>query len=572
MTATTNPTWARWLARDPDPQTRAELQTLMAEAPGALEDHFRGRLAFGTAGLRGLFGPGPNRMNRLVVREATVGLGRTLRNTVAEAVQRGVVVGYDGRRMSREFAHDAAAVLAALGFKVHLFDRELPTPVAAFAVKHLRAAAGIVITASHNPPDYNGYKVYWEHGAQIVSPIDEAIAGAIATAAQEDALPWMSLDEARAQGRVHDLGDAMIEQYLSGVAALSVHPAVPERKTLRLAYTPLHGVGARVAEAALARAGFTNVFTVAEQREPDGEFPTVKFPNPEEPGAMDLVLALARRERADLVLANDPDADRLAVALRTPSGDYQMLTGDQVGVLLGDDLMRAWPDEAVVATTIVSSRMLGVIARSRGVDYFETLTGFKWIAAGALERRARGQRFVFGYEEALGYTIDDLVRCKDGVSAVVAFAELAADCAHHGVTVLERLEALYRKYGLFLTAQKSLALTPGMSVGAQLRAHPPRTVAGRAVEAVDDLAYGTHVTRAGESRKLELPKSDVLVYHLAGDARVIVRPSGTEPKLKCYYEVREDVREGEAMSEALGRGRAGLEALIGAHQGEIAGL
>lgn len=339
-----------WLARDPDSKTRAEVEQLISVNDEAgLTDRFGTRLAFGTAGLRGLFGAGPNRMNRLVVRETTAGLASYLLENDDEAGRRGVVVGYDGRRQSREFAEDTASVLAGYGIVVHLFDREAPTPLTAYAVIKLGAAAGVMVTASHNPPDYNGYKVYWSNGAQIISPIDEGIALAIDKAAKADIL-WRDLAHAKSDGLVRMLGDETEEAYLKAVRELSVHRSPAKRDAIVIAYTPMHGVGANVAEKALARAGFTKVHTVKEQREPDGNFPTVKFPNPEEPGAMDLAFALASKVKADLVLANDPDADRLAVGLPDGNGGYRMLTGDQVGVLLGDDLIAAQPKNAVVGT------------------------------------------------------------------------------------------------------------------------------------------------------------------------------------------------------------------------------
>ncbi len=560
-----------WLAQDPDPNTRAEVERLITAADQTgLADRFGTRLAFGTAGLRGLFGAGPNRMNRLVVRQTTSGLAAYLLEHINEAGRRGVVVGYDGRRQSREFARDTASVLAGYGIVVHLFDRELPTPLTAFAVKEYGAAAGVMITASHNPPDYNGYKVYWENGAQIISPIDEGIAFAIEKAAKSEIL-WRDCDGAARDGIVRTLGSDSIEAYLKAVRALSVHPVTPARGNMVIAYTPMHGVGAAVTETALARAGFTKVHTVAEQRLPDGEFPTVKFPNPEEPGAMDLAIALATKVKADLVMANDPDADRLAVGLPHPSGGYRMLTGDQVGVLLGDDLIAAQPKNAVVGCSIVSSRMLGLIARARGADHFETLTGFKWIANAAIAHRARGRHFVFGYEEALGYTIGELVRDKDGVSAVVAFAELAASCAERGETLWQRLEKLYREHGLFLTMQKSLALKPGASVGAALRANPPRQIGRRAVVRTLDFATATATTHRGDEEPIDLPKSDVLIYLLEDDARVIVRPSGTEPKLKCYYEVRETVAAGEPIEQAEGRAKRMLDELAQQHGATLSG-
>ncbi|MEK7706290.1 MAG: phospho-sugar mutase [Myxococcota bacterium] len=564
----------RWLERDPDPATRKELGELVARNDTAeIAQRFRGRLEFGTAGLRGVLGAGPMCMNRLVVRETTAGLGSYLQEQIEDARKRGVVIGYDGRHGSKTFAEDAAAVLAALGLRVHLYDRLVPTPLVAFAVRKLGAAAGVMVTASHNPPAYNGYKVYWQHGAQIIAPHDRGIASAIVLAAETE-IPWLNPDEARRRGLIEALGDAMIEAYLDGVASLSIHKKGKRRAGMRIAYTPLHGVGAVIAERALAQAGFASVHTVASQREPDGDFPTVSFPNPEEPGAMDAVLALAREVDAVLAVANDPDADRLCAAVRRAPGDYRVLTGDQLGVLLGADRLAKAPRRAVVASTIVSSRLLGVIAAAEGVAYEETLTGLKWIAEAGFRREARGDRFLFGYEEALGYAIGGLVRDKAGISALVALCELAAHCANRGETLLDRLEAIYRRHGLYLTAQRSIPLPPDTEapgIGAKLRMSTPKMIAGRRVAAVTDVIASERTYADGRTEALTLPKSDVLVYLLEDDARVVVRPSGTEPKVKCYYEVHEHVAESEQLKVACARAETSLAQLILQHQRELTG-
>lgn len=564
-----------WLERDPDPETRRELEQLVESGDAEeIDRRFSGRLAFGTAGLRGVLGAGPARMNRLVVRETTAGLGAYLLQAIPDGAKRGVVVGYDARRGSRVFARDAAGVLAALGIRVFLSDHEQPTPICSFAVKDRGAAAGIVVTASHNPPEYNGYKVYWENGAQIISPHDEGIAAEIERAAKEP-IPWMEPDEAQKRNLISFIGGEIVEAYLEGVRHLSLHEPDPLRADFTIAYTPLHGVGGVVAEKALAQAGFEKVHMAASQREPDGRFPTVRFPNPEEPGAMDAVLDLAKEVSAELAFANDPDADRLAVAVRKPDGSYRMLTGDQLGVLLGADILESAPDPITVATTIVSSRMLGVMATDKGADYVETLTGFKWVVNKALEREKEGFRFAFGYEEALGYTVGSLVPDKDGISAMIAFAEMAVACRRNGMTVLDRLEELYRKHGLFLTTQKILALGPaasGPSLGDKLRLSPPKTIAGRTVESVLDVEKGERRFADGRTEPSGFPVSDVLVYELKGKARVVVRPSGTEPKLKCYYEVREEVPVEESIESAEQRGRAALDGLVGTHQKELAAL
>jgi len=561
-----------WLQRDPDPQTRAALEQAVARGDSAeLAQAFGSRLEFGTAGLRGILGAGPARMNRLVVRETTAGLATYLFDKVASVATRGVVIGYDARRGSRVFAEDAACVLAGCGIKAYLFERECPTPLCAFATRELGAAAGVMVTASHNPPEYNGYKVYWDNGAQIIPPHDAGIAAAILDAATLP-LPWHEFQVARAEGRIVDLDDTMAERYLAGIAGLSIHPPSAARARLGIAYTPLHGVGARLAEQALARAGFTKVRTVASQREPDGAFPTVRFPNPEEPGAMDALVALAVEMKAELACANDPDADRLAVAVRRPDGTYRVLSGNEIGVLLGFDRLSGAPKDALVVTTIVSSRLLGAMAKARGAAYEETLTGFKWIANVGLAREAEGARFVFGYEEALGYTIGGLVRDKDGISALTMFAEMTAALCERGESVLDRLDAIAREFGLYATRQKSLALDPKQSatVGGKLRTSPARAIAGHRVLMIDDLLSGLRTRSDGKNERLTLPASDVLIYSIEGEGRVIVRPSGTEPKLKCYYELRLAVATGEPVADTERRAAVALDGLIAAHQRELA--
>jgi phosphomannomutase len=433
-----------------------------------------------------------------------------------------------------------------------------------------------MVTASHNPPDYNGYKVYWENGAQIISPIDEGIALAIDKAAKSEIL-WRDVDAAVRDGMVRMLGKETVEAYLEAVRGLSAHPATAKRGDIVIAYTPMHGVGAGVTEAALARAGFTKVHTVKEQREPDGNFPTVKFPNPEEPGAMDLALALATKVKADLVMANDPDADRLAVGLPHPNGGYRMLTGDQVGVLLGDDLIAAQPKNAVVGCSIVSSRMLGLIARARGAGYFETLTGFKWIANRAMELKAeRDLRLIFGYEEALGYTVGELVRDKDGVSAAVAMAELWAGLRAERKTLLDQLDAIARRFGLWVSGQIAATL-PGKegldrirAIMRSLRDDPPAPIGPFAVVERSDALVGKRWGKDGEG-VLPLPPSDVLFFQLDGGSRIVARPSGTEPKIKIYLDVVEKVADGEATAAAEARAHAKLAALRAAMVGR-AGL
>ncbi len=560
-----------WLARDPDPKTRAELQALIdASNQEELSRRFSARLKFGTAGLRGLVGAGPGMMNRLVIQETSAGLGDYLLRTVPNTAKRGILVAYDGRLDSQEFARDAACVFAALGIITYLTPDVAATPLAAFGVLELGTAAGVVVTASHNPPEYNGYKVYWENGAQIIPPRDDDIAAAIDLAAARD-IPWIDFDEAKARGKIVLLGTAFYRHYIDAIGANPLYAADDNNRSISIAYTAMHGVGAEIAETLLQEAGFESLYSVASQREPDGNFPTVKFPNPEEPGAMDEVVALAQTQEATLACANDPDADRLAVAVRTESGDYQMLTGDMLGVLLADYLLEKDRDFVpIVCTTLVSSSMLESIARTAAADYYTTLTGFKWLANVALAHEDQSHRFLFAYEEALGYAVGPQVRDKDGLSACLAVAQMTEALAREGKTVLEQLESLYRRYGIYLTGQRSIAFLSGTrSIGDLLRQAPPEQIGGVPVVMVDDLSNGTRQHLDGKQEPLDFPLSDVLIYRLENKSRVIVRPSGTEPKVKCYYEVVEPISDDEDFTGAMQRAESALTKLIGAHQTAI---
>ncbi|MEH0546477.1 phospho-sugar mutase [Streptomyces sp. B21-105] len=498
-----------WLAEDPDPETRAELAELLeAGDVTELADRFAGTLQFGTAGLRGELGAGPMRMNRSVVIRAAAGLAAYL----AKNGQAGgtVVVGYDARHKSADFARDTAAVMTGAGFRAAVLPRPLPTPVLAFAIRRLGAVAGVEVTASHNPPRDNGYKVYLGDGSQIVPPADAGIAAEIEAIVSLDDVPrpeagWQTLD------------DGVLDAYLARTDAVL---AQGSPRTARTVYTAMHGVGKDVLLAAFARAGFPEPVLVAEQAEPDPDFPTVAFPNPEEPGAMDLAFAAARAAAPDLIIANDPDADRCAVAVPY-DGDWRMLRGDEVGSLLAAHLVRRGA-RGTFAESIVSSSLLGRIAEKAGLPYEETLTGFKWIA------RVDGLRY--GYEEALGYCVDpEGVRDKDGVTAALLVTELASELKEQGRTLLDLLDDLAVEHGLHATDQLSVRVQD-LSVIARamdrLRAAPPASLAGLAVTAAEDLTRGTD----------RLPPTDGLRYTLDG-ARVVVRPSGTEPKLKCYLEV-----------------------------------
>jgi phosphomannomutase len=526
-----------WAHGDPDPGDRQELLSLLATAgtPGEagalasaeIRDRFAGRLVFGTAGLRGAVGAGPNRMNRAVVRATTAALAGWLLDNRPDAAGAGVVVGCDARHRSAQFADETAAVLTGAGIRVHLLPRPGPTPLLAFAVRHLPAAAGVMITASHNPPADNGYKLYLADGAQIVPPVDAEIEARIAGLGPVSRVPAGSLDGPL----VTRHGGEVADSYLAAIiAAVPPPPPGPARDGLRTVYTPLHGVAGRMAVRAITQAGFPAPRVVAAQAEPDPDFPTVAFPNPEEPGALDLALAQAREAGAGLVIASDPDGDRLAVAVPAPGGHgWQALTGDQVGSLLGAFLLeRTGGGQRLAATTVVSSTMLSKIAAAAGAGYAETLTGFKWIMrAGG---QVPGSRLVYGYEEALGYAVTpEVVRDKDGIGAALAILSLAAAARAAGQSLLDRWDALEAAHGVHLTAHLTVPIGVPSEVMARLRASPPGSLGGMTVTAVTDLAAGSG----------PLPPSDVLSYHLAG-ARAVIRPSGTEPKLKAYLEVVEE--------------------------------
>ncbi|MFF0747653.1 phospho-sugar mutase [Streptomyces sp. NPDC004267] len=538
-----------WLAEDPDQETRDELAALLDRgATGELAERFAGTLQFGTAGLRGELGAGPMRMNRAVVIRAAAGLAAYLK---AKGHTGGlVVVGYDARYKSADFARDTAAVMTGAGLRAALLPRPLPTPVLAYAIRHLGAVAGVEVTASHNPPRDNGYKVYLGDGSQIVPPADAEIAARI------DAVRALA-DVPRPDSGWETLGDEVLDAYLERTDHV-LTPGSP--RTVRTVYTAMHGVGKDVLTAAFGRHGFPPPALVAEQADPDPAFPTVAFPNPEEPGAMDLAFEAARAVDPDIVIANDPDADRCAVAVPDTSaeGGWRMLRGDEVGALLAAHLVHKGA-RGVFAESIVSSSLLGRIAEAAGVGYEETLTGFKWIA------RVDGLRY--GYEEALGYCVDpEGVRDKDGITAALLVAELASELKEQDRTLTDLLDDLAVAHGLHATDQLSVRVED-LSVIANamtaLREKPPVKLAGLTVVSAEDLTKGTE----------SLPPTDGLRYHLEGDykARVIVRPSGTEPKLKCYLEVVVPVADASELAAARTTA-AGVLASVKKDLAEAAGL
>jgi phosphomannomutase len=544
-----------WVQHDPDPTTRDEVQKLLdAKDWATLGDAFSGWLEFGTAGLRGVIGGGTNRMNRAVVRRVTAGLARYLKAHVPDVDQRGVVIGRDGRRMSPELAADTAAVLAAEGVPALVFPDVVPTPVTAFATTHLKAAAAVMITASHNPPEYNGYKVYWSNGAQIIPPHDKGIAAAIEKVEPAREVKLADEAQARASGLWRNIPQTVERAYLDAIQKLRVFQ---QPSPLTLVYSAMHGVGGRFAEAALREGGFNNVHFVKEQQQPDGAFPTVRFPNPEEKGAMDLSTALAKQVNADVVLANDPDADRLAVMARQADASLRMFTGNEVGILLGHYLLtQRKVDKPLVITTIVSSAQLKSLAAAFGARYEECLTGFKWIANRALALQPEGWHFVFGYEEALGYTVGDVARDKDGVGSALVIADMAAWCRSRGTTLYGYLEEVQRAHGLFLAKQANFTL-PGATGASTIKA------AMEAFRAQPPSRFGEHVIQKALDYQQgvgDLPKSNVIAYELEGGSRVTLRPSGTEPKLKFYFELKESIAEKEPMSQARARGEKKLDA------------
>ncbi len=530
-----------WLAADPDPDTRAELQRLLAEDPEEVRRRFSSRLRFGTAGLRGALGAGPTRMNRVLVRLTARAIGERLR--AGNLADRGVVLSYDARHNSDVFALDSARVLTAQGIRCRLASTMTPTPLLSFATHHYGAGAGIMVTASHNPPQDNGYKVYWSDGAQIIPPIDSEIEALIGDR------PLVGEDELSPASEVEILDfDELLTAYLDTVIGppRSGPPAVPT------VYTPIHGVGLRTTMAAFDRAGLERPTPVPEQAEPDGSFPTVTLPNPEEEGTLDLALALGGKLRARLILAQDPDADRLGVVTATTSG-FRRLTGDQTGLILADHLLgkSSGPDRVVV-NSVVSSTMLSRIADHHGVQYRSTLTGFKWIIRAAVDEPEL--RYVMGYEEALGYAVCPEVRDKDGISAAIVMAELVAELASEGRDLNDRIDELETRHGVNLTHQVARRFDEQPDrvekLMARIREERPQAFGPLIVEDSSDWSRD------------HSPAADLLMFHLQHRSRVVVRPSGTEPKIKCYLEVNEPMSGDLAGARAVARSR--MDELIAA--------
>lgn len=524
----------QWIAGDPDPSTRAELQGLLdAGDDAALGERMAGPLQFGTAGIRGVVEAGDARMNRATVIRATAGLGRSLTERFGGGL---VVVGFDARLSSERFARDTIGVLLAAGFSVRFFVEPTPTPVVAYAGKVYGAVATVIVTASHNPPRDNGYKVYDANAAQIVPPIDTHIADAIAAVGPANEVPRTEVDLADPPEGATVIGPDLFEAYWEDVSA---ERPVAECAPIRLVTTPLHGVGGAPVVEVLGRGGYTDVHPVPEQFAPDGHFPTVSFPNPEEKGALDLATALASEVGADAVLANDPDVDRLAVALPA-AGGWRNLTGNQIGVLLADHVLSHWSrdERPMVANSIVSSPMLFDVAAAHGAHCEQTLTGFKWICNAALDlERDEGVRFAMGFEEAIGYSIGPVVRDKDGISAALVFADLIGAAKANGKTVWDLLADLATRHGLWVSAQHSV-VRPGTEGAAEiagamarLATETPDDLLGKQVEGVLDYREGA------DERPRWLAATPLVALTIDG-GRVLIRPSGTEPKLKIYVDLR----------------------------------
>ena len=562
--------WLRDFAQDED--TVKDLQAIAGDEK-EIEDRFYTELSFGTAGMRGVLGAGMNRMNRYNVRRATKGLAKYLLQNPDEA-RRGVVIAYDSRRCSSEFARDTALVLCQEGVPAYLFDALRPVPVLSYAVRHLHAIAGVVITASHNPPQYNGYKVYGEDGAQLGPEAADGVTGFIRATAYTDCA-LMDEEEAKAKGLLHIIGNKEVDDdYIAQVKTLCIQPELmaKEGANLSIVYTPLHGSGNVPVRRILKEIGITNVAVVKEQELPDPNFSTIKVPNPEDPGAFTLAIKLANEVGANVIFATDPDCDRLGVAVRDKNGDFQLLTGNQIGCVLLHYILSTkqkngtLPANGAAVKSIVSTSLANRICESYGVTMFETLTGFKFIGEKIQQFQDTGDyTFLFGFEESYGFLSSTFVRDKDGVNASLLISEVAAACKAEGITLYDRVQEIFAKYGYFVekVVSKTLpgkdGLTRMKEIMKELRANPPKEIGGMKVTAVRDYLKGVRVAE-GKEEPTGLPASDVLYFELEGGCWVCVRPSGTEPKIKLYVNSNaRDKEEAQRLNETL---RQASEALM----------
>ena len=550
-----------------DADTQAELKAI-ADNDGEIKERFYKDLEFGTAGLRGVIGAGTNRMNIYTVRKATQGLANYI--IKAGAKERGVAIAYDSRRMSPEFADEAALCLAANGIKAYVFESLRPTPELSFAVRELKCIAGINITASHNPPEYNGYKVDWEDGAQITPPHDKGIMDEVLAVTDYTTMKTMGLEEAKAAGLYEVIGQAIDDAYISRLKEQVLHQDAIDAvgKDLKIVYSPLHGTGNIPARRVLKELGFENVYVVKEQELPDGEFPTVSYPNPEAEEAFELGLKLAKEVDADLVLATDPDADRLGVRVKDKDGVYHTLTGNMSGCLLADyeigqkKALKGLPEDGYLIKTIVTSNLADAIAKGYNVGLIEVLTGFKYIGQQILGFETSGKgEYLFGFEESYGCLIGTHARDKDAIVATMALCEAAAYYKTKDMTLWDAMVAMYEKYGYYKDDIKSITmkgiegLEKIQNILQTLRNNPPAEIGAYKVQKARDYQADTIKDLAtGEVTPTGLPKSNVLYYELNDDAWVCVRPSGTEPKVKFYYGIKgTSLEDADSKSEELGK-------------------
>ncbi len=557
-----------WLSQEQEDQYRQEIQTLVDQNNETqLLQLFGQKLSFGTAGLRGVLGPGPNAMNLTVIRQVTAGLAHYLLSFKTEDLismedqipktepARGrIAIAYDARHRSLAFAQESARILGGFGFEVYLAPTYCPTPMLAFSVLELSCLAGIMVTASHNPPQDNGFKVYWGNGAQIIPPIDAGIKSASEALTNLKEIKAPSLDQLREQGLLHDIPASLFEDYLKELDKNRLYHA--NHRDLKIVYTAMHGVGKKYAYAVLDRFGYQNIIPVLSQVEADPDFPTVKFPNPEEPGALDLAKEAISRENADIVLANDPDADRLAVVAKNQYGQYQAFNGDQLGALIAHEIIEHSPKEklqnGMMATTIVSSTLLEKMAKQAHLAFSETLTGFKWIASAGMDHEVKGGKFLFGYEEAIGYSVHGIVRDKDGISVCLLVADMAQRAKTQHKTLWQILDEIYCRYGVYLSSQKNL-LKPGLSglieiqaLMQNLRNQNIQEIAG--IKVIEFVDFKDHPTLKG----------NVLRYKLEDGSRILARPSGTEPKIKFYFEICQKVDQDIESAKSMGQDKLKL--------------
>lgn len=534
-------------------------------------DAFYAALEFGTAGMRGVVGPGINRMNRYTIRQANEGLALFMEAAGLEAKERGVAIAYDSRHFSPEFAMESALTLAKHGIPSYVFESLRPTPELSFAVRHLNTFTGVMITASHNPSDYNGYKVYGQDGGQMPPQDADALTAFVRSVENPLEVETLSLEEAKAAGLIHMIGQEVDKAYLEEIKSVTINPdLLQESKDLVVVYTPLHGTGEMLSKTSLEQAGFTGLRIVEEQAVPDGDFTTVKSPNPEEPGAFEYAIKLGKETEADLLLATDPDADRLGAAVRLPDGNYQVITGNQIAALLLDYILYArkesgqLPRNAAAVKSIVSSELPTAIAKAYGVEMIDVLTGFKFIAEQIKQYEETGQHtFVFGFEESYGFLVKPFVRDKDAIQAVLLLTEVAAHFKNQGRTLYDGLQDLYKKYGYF--TEKTISITiPGVegaakikALMAQLRADAPKEFGGLKVALTQDFANQTQTDANDVMTPIPLPSSDVLKYILEDGSWVAARPSGTEPKIKFYMGIQGDSQE--AVAEKLAKIQADIE-------------